>query len=151
MVEDHAKLDAPSLSPAGLQRLRAAAQARGRLTLDDLKRIVPIDQLTPEQLARVVGQLDDAAIDVAFDPALMRRPRKPAPTLESGFRIAADGEDADYTRAHQVPLAREAIGPAPRTPALSAPVPDNRRVTALTVGLVVLVCAVLGYIANLLI
>jgi hypothetical protein len=149
MADDHANADETSLSPTDLQRLRAAAQARGRLALDDLKRILPIERLSPEQVARVVAQIEDAAIDIEIDLGLMRPSRKAAPTLASGFRLAADGQDAAYAREQPIPPAREAVGPALRTPMLAAPVPDNRRVTAMTIGLVVLVCAILGYIASL--
>ncbi len=146
--DDHTHTAQALLSPIDLQRLRAAAHARGRLTLDDLKRILPIQQLSPGQIARVVAELDDAAIDIEVDPALMRSPRKAAPTPVSGFHLAADDQDAVYGRAQSDPPAREAVGPAPRTPTLAAPASDSRRMTAIAVGLVVLVCAILGYIAS---
>jgi len=150
MADGQARMDETSLSPADLQRLRAAAQARGRLTLEDLTRILPIELLSTEQIARVVGQLEDANIDIEIDPALMRSPRKAAPTLGSGFRIAANDQDAEYTRAQPFPPTREVAAPALRVSARDAgPVTDNRWTSPLVIGLIVLVCVILGYIASL--
>jgi hypothetical protein len=148
MADGHSSVDQISLSPTDLLRLRTAAQARGRLTLDDLKRILPIERLSHEQIGHIVGQLEDAAVDIEIDPALMRPPRNAAPTLNSGFRIASDDEDASYTRARPVAPAREAVTPVPHVPA--PPIAGGRRTTALVIAFVLLVCAILGYIASLL-
>jgi hypothetical protein len=149
MADGQASVDDTFLSPTDLQRLRAAAQARGRLSLDDLKRTLPIELLSTEQIARVVGELEDAAIDIEIDPTLMRPSHKAAPTLDSGFRIAANDQDAAYTHAQPFPSPRKAAASASRVSARRAePVTDNRWTSPLVIGLIFLVCASLTYIAS---
>jgi hypothetical protein len=132
-----------SLSPGQLRELRAHAGPDGRVTLEALERVVPVEQLSTEALARTVTQLEDAGLEIVLPPELQRPRRgvaRPATTAE-----AAPEPAADRARAPSESGARAAMPAptAPRAPAREQVDPEEWRGTAIAAGILVTVCVIL--------
>jgi hypothetical protein len=66
-----------------VDRLVALAARRGSLSTDELRQFLPIDAMSVDELASVIGRLEDRGVTVDIDPALLspsRRPSEPART-----------------------------------------------------------------------
>lgn len=61
---------------SALERLKAMGKAHGnRLTIDQLGREVPVDTMTPEEVAAVIERLEASGIDVELTDERLRRAR----------------------------------------------------------------------------
>ncbi len=92
-----------TIDDATLQRLTDRGRQNGnRLSIEQLGQDVPVETMTPEEVADLVEQLETAGIDVELSDARLKRPRS--------------GGGTDYQRgAGVVDLA------SPAAPAVSAP------------------------------
>ncbi|QOZ78782.1 hypothetical protein XH83_27245 [Bradyrhizobium sp. CCBAU 53351] len=67
---------APSVSYVGLPRLVALGRRKGFVTDKDLKAVLPVGEMTEEQVASVVSRLEELGLPVELDP-----PFEPARSL----------------------------------------------------------------------
>ena len=56
-----------------MRRLTAIQRSRGHVTLAEIKSILPIDSMTPEEIGQTMAQLEEAGIDIEVDKELLRR------------------------------------------------------------------------------
>lgn len=89
------------VSEATFNELLALGRRQGALTTNDLRRALPVESMTPEDIAALVLRLEEADVPVEADPALGGG---------GGKRAAAEGAVANG------PFPREAPGPATVTP-----------------------------------
>jgi Sigma-70 factor, region 1.1 len=80
---------------ANWQRLIRIGRERGALTIDDLRTALPVELMTPEELADAVMRLEDAGVPVELDEWLARPARgrladEPAGRDERGTGDAAE-------------------------------------------------------------
>jgi hypothetical protein len=54
-----------------LTDLISLARRRGGLSMEDLRRALPVDSMTVEDLSHVLARLDQAGFDLEIDPALL--------------------------------------------------------------------------------
>lgn len=54
-----------------LTDLISLAQRRGSLATEDIRRVLPIDRMTVEDLSYVLARLEQAGIDIEIDPSLL--------------------------------------------------------------------------------
>jgi Sigma-70 factor, region 1.1 len=59
-----------SLNEATFDRLKNLARQRGSITTNDLREVLPIDQMTVEDISDVITRLEEADFDLEIDPAL---------------------------------------------------------------------------------
>ena len=126
-----------------LDRLVALGKSQGGLTPDDLRRALPVDRMSAEDIALVLIELEEAGISVDPDEALLTsgRPLPPAGAVrlpESGAAEAAlpAAEPTKTTTAASAPETRAATPPKPQGGAHRAVVWAG--VAALVLALVVL-------------
>jgi hypothetical protein len=55
-----------------IERLTEMGQQRGYLTLDQIKSILPVEQMSGEELGVAMARLESAGIDVQIDPKFLR-------------------------------------------------------------------------------
>lgn len=55
---------------AALDELVNLARRRGRISMDDVRQVLPIDSMTVEDIARIVARLDEAGFELDIDPSL---------------------------------------------------------------------------------
>ncbi|WP_029007745.1 hypothetical protein [Azospirillum halopraeferens] len=60
-----------AIDETALTRLEDVGRRQGRISAEDLGRILPVDRMSPGDIARVVERLESAGIDVDVDPALL--------------------------------------------------------------------------------
>jgi len=53
------------------ERLLELGREQGGLTAQDLQRVLPIDQMSMDEISDVLARLDDAGITIEIDPALL--------------------------------------------------------------------------------
>ena len=99
-----------------LARLVADGRKRGRLTVEDLAQVLPIDSMAPGEIALVVAHLEEAGVPVEVDEALLQgRPAsgaaRPAP---GGFTLPEEPR-RDGPRA----TSPQQLGGAPTGPSVS--------------------------------
>lgn len=68
-----------NLSEAALLELISLARQRGGISMEDLRKALPIDSMTEADVAHVVARLDEAGFDVEIDPTLLLPEGKVAP------------------------------------------------------------------------
>ena len=56
-----------------MRRLTAIQRSRRHVTLAEIKSILPIDSMTPEQIGQTMAQLEEAGIDIEVDEEFLRR------------------------------------------------------------------------------
>jgi hypothetical protein len=59
------------LHEAALTDLISLARRRGSLSMEDLRRALPVDSMTVEELSHVLARLDQAGFDLDIDPTLL--------------------------------------------------------------------------------
>ncbi|MET7242168.1 RNA polymerase sigma factor region1.1 domain-containing protein [Methylobacterium sp. EM32] len=96
---------------ATLDRLVALGRSQGGLGPDDLRRALPVDRMSAEDIALVLIELEEAGISVDPDEALLGtgRPLPPAGTV----RLPEPGAEAPPPLAPETPPAATAP-PAPK-------------------------------------
>jgi hypothetical protein len=60
-----------SLNEATFDRLINLARQRGSVTTNDLREVLPIDQMTVEDISDVITRLEEADVDLEIDPVLL--------------------------------------------------------------------------------
>lgn len=60
-----------TINEAALIELIDIAHRHGSVSMEDLRRVLPIDSMTPEEISHVVARLDEAGLDFEIDPALL--------------------------------------------------------------------------------
>jgi hypothetical protein len=56
---------------AALIDLISVARRRGSLTMEDLRKALPLDSMTVEEISHVIARLDQAGFDLEIDPTLL--------------------------------------------------------------------------------
>jgi hypothetical protein len=108
------------------ERLLELGREQGGLTAQDLQRVLPIDQMSMDEISDVLARLDDAGITIEIDPALL----SPAPRNPVLGRLNTSPPLPKPTKAQaQAPVtpAKPDTGPysgpsRPQPPAASAPI-----------------------------
>jgi len=72
---------ATTVNEAAIGELTAIGRRQGRLGLDDVKRVLPVDRMSADELAEAMARLEDAGIEVDLDPDLLRPRYDAAPPL----------------------------------------------------------------------
>lgn len=60
-----------NLNEADLIKLASLARQRGSVSMEDLRKVLPIDSMTAEDLSHVLARLDAAGLDLEIDPTLL--------------------------------------------------------------------------------
>ena len=120
-----------------VSRLVEAGQRRGRLSVEDLRRELPVHAMTPEELAIVVTRLEDAGIAVEIDESLLR----PAPGLHA-LPLPPEGEAAPPLSNRSSVHAGDAVGAQPHT--ATAVRPPNSNESNFTAHVAVAVAAAIS-------
>jgi hypothetical protein len=55
-----------------IERLKEIGQQRGHVTLDQIKSVLPIEQMSGEEVGVAMARLESAGIDVQIDPEFLR-------------------------------------------------------------------------------
>jgi hypothetical protein len=76
---------------AALIDLISNASRRGSLTMEDLRKALPVDSMTVEDLSHALARLDQAGLDVEIDPTLL------VPDNETAAKGAAPVAKRDET------------------------------------------------------
>ena len=127
-----------------IQRLKQIGGPDGQVTLDQVKSVLPVDEMTPGEIGQVMIRLEEAGVEVCLEEDLLRPGAGPA----NDDNIAADPTPvaSDPAVAPTVPRAipSKVAAPHPGTPSTDhGPSP---RPTARSTLAVVVVLAVLGII-----
>ncbi len=119
-----------TIDETAFRRLQVEGLRKGHLTPDDLKAALPIERMSPEEIARVIVRLQDAGVDVEPEDALLASAGPPRPGPSPGaVRIELDE-----------PVVRAPPpGPRPLSPAPPPPVPAPTRPWGLQWAVIVLV------------
>jgi len=129
-----------------VERLAALAGRRGTLTIDMLRRVVPVGTMPVEELAAIISALEDRGVTVDIDPALLSlgaRPSRPVGPTPAAWPRPEPADSAPPPPPPPVtPLRPAATGP---TPGLGTPPPQSRSVTPIVL-LALLVVIVLAFV-----
>jgi hypothetical protein len=117
----------PAIDTDTLERLLALGRARGFLTNRDLEEALPTDRMSAEDIALIVGHLEDAGIPVDLEDDL----NKPHPGAQSqdldGAQIlpfpdrpSGFGTGSSTPEPAQVSVSRPSDAPMTKTPGLRA-------------------------------
>jgi hypothetical protein len=60
-----------NLHEAALTNIIGLARQRGSVTMEDLRKALPVNSMTEEELAHVLARLDEAGFDVEINPTLV--------------------------------------------------------------------------------
>lgn len=74
-----------------IELLRQRASRQGSVTIGDLREILPIEQMSADELALVVLELEDAGVPIEVDEALMGSSRRRTPTAQQAPLINLPG------------------------------------------------------------
>lgn len=140
-------MDSDDRHELAIRRLMQMAGPHGQVTLDQIKSVLPIDEMTPEEIGRVIMQLEQAGVEVQLDEDLLHLGSGPAnddnvvvnstpvaPDLMAAPRVSPTASSAAPTRNANPSEPAHASDP-PRRPAFLMP--------ALVVALVLLGVALL--------
>lgn len=72
-----------TIDEAILTELVAGARQRGSISLEDLRKELPVDSMTIEDISVVLARLDEAGFDLDIDPALLSSPHHASPPHET--------------------------------------------------------------------
>ena len=74
-----------------LEELIKIGRTNGRITTEDVRRVVPIGLVPLEEIASLILQLEEAGIELDLDPALLRPgPGRPVPLRPVGTQAHTD-------------------------------------------------------------
>lgn len=65
-----------------IDRVLAIGRERGSLTVAELNRLLPVERMAPEEIARLIVRLEDAGIPVELDDDELTRPAPGQPSVE---------------------------------------------------------------------
>ena len=137
-----------------LDRLIATGRSQGGLTSEDLRRALPIDAMSPEDLALVVVHLEEEGVPVELDESLLGLTRadgrSPGAGTDGGGIVLSPAEGAEtFSRSRpsgaSEPLPSPEVSVLEPSPPLDPRSGTNPRV-AVIVGLVLLAIAALGIV-----
>jgi hypothetical protein len=66
------KKKSPRPTADEIERLKEMGRQRGYITLDQIKSVLPVEQMSGEEVAEAMAQLELAGIDIQIDPELLR-------------------------------------------------------------------------------
>jgi hypothetical protein len=66
------KKKSPRPTPDDIERLKAMARQRGHVTLNQIKSVLPVEQMSAEDVGNAMALLEAAGIDVQIDPEFLR-------------------------------------------------------------------------------
>jgi hypothetical protein len=72
-----------TIDEANLTKLLADARQRGSVSLEDLRKELPIDSMAIEDISVVLARLDEAGFDLDIDPALLSSTHHAPPPHET--------------------------------------------------------------------
>lgn len=132
-----------------IRQLKEIGGRHGYLTLEQIKNVLPVDEMTPEEIGRAVMQIEEAGVEVRLDEEFLR-PR-PGPRDEDGLPALTLSDDAAAERAPPLPLGKQPAAPTtPRDAAVGGQAPghdqDRRATVRPTLAIVVLLLAAVGAI-----
>jgi len=121
-----------------LRRLVQTGRERGIVTIGDLRAALPVELMTPAEIAEAVERLEDAGVPVELEGWLSRpAPGRAADAPTAG--AAAPSDPTPNTASAAPAAAQRRPAPPVRTPdAAAAPATAARPATALGVALAVL-------------
>jgi hypothetical protein len=128
-----------------VERLAALAGRRGTLTIDMLRRVVPVDTMPVEDLAAIISALEDRGVTVDIDPALLSlgaRPSRPVDPTPAAWPRPEPADSAPPQPPPVTPLRPAAARP---TPGIDTPPQQSRSVTPIVL-LALLVVIVLAFV-----
>jgi hypothetical protein len=123
---------------AEIGRALALGRRRGSLTTEEIAALLPLDRMTPEEIAEVVLRLEDGGVEVHLDPAFLRpRDDRPEPPPASALPLDAPAMPGRDAAAGLVP---------PLVPPPLPTAPPNRVgkrwVTSAVLAMIVILCLV---------
>lgn len=132
-----------------IRRLRQMGGQHGQVTPDQIKSVLPIDEMTPGELARAMVHLEEAGVEVILEEDLLR-PRPGSGEERVGAPIDPVLGIPDPERA---PTVRPALPPASTAssavfPGAGHDGPGPRHRTATLTLVVVLILIVLGVLLH---
>jgi hypothetical protein len=128
-----------------VERLAALAGRRGTLTIDMLRRVVPVGTMPVEELAAIISALEDRGVTVDIDPALLSpgaRPFPPVGPTPAAWPRPEPAPSAPPPPPPVTPLRPAATRPAPGP---AAPPQQSRSATPIVL-LALLVVIVLAFV-----
>ncbi|AWN49299.1 hypothetical protein DK419_25560 [Methylobacterium terrae] len=123
-----------------LDRLIALGRSRGGLTPDDLRRALPVDRMSAEDIALVLIELEEAGVPVDPDEVLLQQGR-PLPPAGAIRLPEPPPPEAAAPTPESPPAATAASAPAPRR-AAPGPARGGAHRAVVLAGLAALVLAV---------
>ena len=124
-----------SANSIAIQRLVALGRSHGAITAQDLKSVLPIEDMTEDQLVGVISLLEDAGVPVEIDAPGSARSRWPEQLLAQTAEGSSSSQPSRVTAVH----ASHAIEPVPVT----RPVEPDRQPDR-QAGVAVLLAAVMS-------
>ena len=102
-----------------IRRLKEIGEQQGHVTLEQIMDVLPIDDMTPEEIERVVMQLEEAGVEVVLEEDLLR----PRPRLVEDGNVPFDDTPVDTTPIVSHSEGKPIVPPAPlaASPASAAP------------------------------
>src|SRR4051812_33829291 len=89
---------ATTVNEAAIDELTAIGRRQGRLELDDMKRVLPVDRMSADELAEAMARLEDAGIEIDLDPNLLRPRHDAAPPPAAAAAAPAEPAAASPPR-----------------------------------------------------
>jgi hypothetical protein len=99
------------LEPAALNELANIARQRGALSMENLRQVLPIENMTVDEISDVLARLDEAGIDVEIDPPPLSPagkaiPREPAPIIKQEEIELSETTPEQKKREQSLPTSR---------------------------------------------
>ena len=94
-----------AIDETAVSRLHDIGRRQGRISAEELGRILPVDRMAPGDIARVVERLESAGIEVDLDPSLL------APRAGAG-RDAGDAGVVDIASPAAPASTAPGVGPS---------------------------------------
>ncbi|ACL61513.1 RNA polymerase sigma factor region1.1 domain-containing protein [Methylobacterium nodulans] len=132
----------PAFDRATLDRLIARGRAQGQLTTADLRRELPIDGMSPDTIALVLIELEEAGIPVELEESLLA-PGRAAPSALPPAELPQRNRAAAEPPAAAPPAAAAAARPAPPAAPGSPPWATGAHRAVMLAGLAALILALL--------
>jgi sigma-70-like protein len=125
---------------AEIGRALTLGRRRGSLSTDEIAALLPLDRMTPEEIAEVVLRLEDGGVEVDLDPAFLRpRSDRPERPLASALPLEPLTMRGGRSRAASVPP----LAPPP-VPAAPPNLVGKRWVTSAVLAIIVILCLVVA-------
>jgi hypothetical protein len=93
--------------PTDIERVLAIGRKRGSLTVAELNRLLPVERMAPEEIARVIARIEEAGIAVEVDDEELTKPAPGQPSREMPGGVDLGPQPPDRA----VPAARSVSAP----------------------------------------